>query len=376
MKNYSIIAIALLISCFIVCFESSTVLGAYSPNLSSTGQTETTITLSWTQSDDWAFTNYNVTYATSPDGPFQQYRVITDKTKTTLVISGLTPDSDYYFIVYDTGSLVGTAPSNPLHKETKASPLLEVTDKTSSTVSLKWINYNWYSTQAPFQKYVISMSTNGGQWSTLTTLTDPYLTTYAVTGLSPGTYSFQISDYVGAAGQLLGVSQSNVATAKLVEPLSVNIPTPFNTTIISGQQLQLDAYTTGGTGAYYYQWYLDGTQITGGASTYTYSPTDADMGTSHRIYAQVSDGDGTTATSNYISLYVPVTIEATLLPYDATPIPTGQIPNPTNTTLPDTANNGNGTMGLLIVGLIVMGVIIIGVIVLIKRPKTRLSSNS
>lgn len=211
--------IAFLSSIIVLLFVSSvcltnTVYGAFSPTLSSPAQTETTVTLSWTRSDDWLFTDYKVTYSTIVNGPYTTVATITDPAKTTFAVDGLNPDTDYYFIVQDSGTFVGTTPSNTLQARTKQNPRISVTDKTTTTVSLKWNDYNTYSSLVPFDSYVIQMSTNGGQWSTLTSIIDVSQNTYTVTGLSPATYSFRMQDKVGTSGQY--TSTSDVATATLV----------------------------------------------------------------------------------------------------------------------------------------------------------------
>jgi len=334
-------SIALLLFVSSICL-TSTVYGATSVNLSSPAQTETTVTLSWTQSDDWVFEKYNVTFSTSVNGPYYEVEIITDKGKTSTAIVGLNPNTDYYFIVYDSGSLVGTTPSNTLNQKTKQNPKISITSRTESTVSLKWIDYNTYSSQVPFESYVIQISTSGGQWSTLTTITDVSQSTYTVTGLSPATYGFRMYDKVGTSGQ--HTSTSDVATLTIHTPVEVHISSSA-TTVNVGQQVQLTATASGGTNSYSYQWYSNGNPISGATSaSYSYSPTET--GTTN-IYATAEDTQDSflaKATSNSITLTA-----------------TSQETPPPTTTPPPTPDS-SGYQGIPIIYIVIIVVVIIGVV--------------
>lgn len=349
-----------LISTIIGCLQD-TVYGAFSPILSSTAQTETTVTLSWTQSNDWVFSNYNVTYSNSPTGPFYQYAIITDKGITSTAVTNLNPNSDYYFIVYDSGALVDTSPSNTLYKKTMPIPTLSIVSKTASTVSLQWSDSNTYSSKIPFHSYVVQMSTNGGEWSTLTTLTDVTLHTYTVTGLSPATYEFRMYDKVGSSGEYS--TMSNKETATLYLPIQVNVPVPSVTTVEVGQQVQLTAYATGGSGFYIYQWYVDGNPTSTMSSSFLFTPTETG---SYNIQCTVKDAkDDSIAmgTSNNIPLTVPNTIHVTLV--TPTPIAT-QTTQPTAE--PIVTQFGSS---LIIFVVVIIALVIIIALIAIKRASSK-----
>jgi hypothetical protein len=111
-------SIILLLFVISICL-TNTALGAASVTLSSPAQTETTVTLAWTKSDDWLFTNYKVTYSTSVNGPYTTLATITNKETTAYAVTGLSPNTDYYFIIQDSGTGVGTTPSNTRQVKTK-----------------------------------------------------------------------------------------------------------------------------------------------------------------------------------------------------------------------------------------------------------------
>ncbi|MCW4000334.1 MAG: fibronectin type III domain-containing protein [Candidatus Bathyarchaeota archaeon] len=225
-KSYILVILGLML---LLIYSASYVQGAYSPTLSSPAQTETTVTLQWTKSDDWIFSKYETFYSTSVNGPWKSFWSTDSKDQTSTFIGGLIPNTDYYFKVEDSGSLVGTTPSNTLQVRTKANPALEITSNTLTTASLRWIVYNTYSSSVPFKSYTIQMRTQGSSWSILTTSTDATQNTYTVTGLCPGTYEFQIIDKVGNNGQYS--ANSNVATLVIPEPT----PEPTSAPLISEQ---------------------------------------------------------------------------------------------------------------------------------------------
>ena len=322
-------AILLLVS---IGLLSDTVSGAFSPQLSSTAQTETTVTLSWTKSNDWFFTNYNVTYATSANGPYYQYSIITDQSKTSIAVDELYPNTDYYFIIFDTASAVGTSPSNTLYQKTKSNPTISITSRTQSTVSLQWHDYNTYSSLMPFYSYVVQMKTNTGDWSTLTTISDVAQNTYVVTGLSPAAYNFRMSDKVGDSGQY--TSTSDVASVTINTPIQLQITSSVNS-INTGQQVQLYAQASGGTNSYYYQWYLDGNAISGAtSSSYTFNPTYTGAFTLRATAQDAQDSYLDIASSNSITITV-----------TAAPQPTNQNNQNNNNNGNSNNNNGNSNDG-------------------------------
>ena len=213
-------------------------LGAYTPTLSSTALTENTVTLSWTKSTDILFTSYTVTYATSVNGPYFTVATITDKSQTAYAVTGLYPNTAYYFIVKDRSNDVissSTSSSNTYQANTASHPTISVTSTTETSVSISWTDYNSYSSIMPFKNYVIQMSTANGGFSTITTVSDVNQYTYTVTGLSPATYQFQMYDEVGSYGQYSDTS--NVATAYVYHSVQVQISNPSTTTVEMGKQL-------------------------------------------------------------------------------------------------------------------------------------------
>jgi hypothetical protein len=297
-KAISFFTILVLFS--MICL-STNVYGATEVTLSSTAQTETTVTLSWTKSGDLLFSNYKVKMAYSVNGPWTTITTINNKDTTAYAVTGLNQDTEYYFAIQDTDTF-GDATSNALEVKTKKNPTISITSRTQTTVSLRWTDYNTYSSQVPFESYVIQMSTSGASYSTLTTITDVTQRTYTVTGLSPATYYFRMYDKVGTSGQY--VSYSDEASVKINPEIQLQISCQ-STSVEVGQRVQLTATTSGGTNSYYYQWYANGNPISSATSaSCSYTPTET--GTI-QIYATAQDAQDyylDTATSNSITLTV------------------------------------------------------------------------
>ncbi len=83
--------------------------------------------------------------------------------------------------------------------------------------------------------------------------------------------------------------------------LSANI-SPSSTTLYVGQCRLFTSSVVGGTSPYKYQWYLNGTAVSGATKpTWTFTPTSAG---SYTIYVKVTDNDGMQATSNTATVTV------------------------------------------------------------------------
>jgi hypothetical protein len=305
-------AITLLLFVSLVCMTKPAY-GAFSPQLNSPAQTETTVTLSWTKSNDWLFKSYAVKYSTSVNGPFNTVATITDSSTTFFAVDGLSPSTSYYFIVEDSASEIissSTARSNTLQVVTASIPAITIISKTSTTASLQWSDHNSYSSLVPFRSYVIQMSTNGGPWSTLTTVTDSSQNTYAVTGLSPATYGFRMYDEVGSSGQYTTIS--NVATLTINPPIQLQI-SGSTTSCDVNQEVQFTASASGGTNSYGYQWYLNGNPIVGATSAnFAYTPTEAGTFSVHATVQDTQDSSLAIATSSTWAVTVTASVFGTI----------------------------------------------------------------
>ena len=269
--------------------------------LSSSGYTETTITLYWTESNDLVFYNYTIYYAMNVNGPWYPIQNITQRNVTSTFFWGFQPSTTYYFYLEDNAWLSST-PSNTISVTTAPNPSLSITNKGETTVSLSWTDENVYTSLVPFDSYTILMGTNSGSLSVITTINNPSQNSYTVTGLSPGTtYYFQLYDTVGPQGVYTNSSYSNIVQTTTIAPLKISITSSSTTTDVN-QPVTLSANVAGGISPYTYQWYVNGNPVSG-ANSPSFSFTSTNSGT-YNIYASVTDSSGSSQNSNTITINV------------------------------------------------------------------------
>jgi S1-C subfamily serine protease len=101
-------------------------------------------------------------------------------------------------------------------------------------------------------------------------------------------------DYHWRAKALIKECNAAIARGEDV-PLPSATITPLTSSITVGQSVSLTASVSGGASPYTYQWYLNGTAISGAtSSSWAFTPTS---GGTYEIYLNVTDADGYTAKS-------------------------------------------------------------------------------
>jgi hypothetical protein len=114
---------------------------------------------------------------------------------------------------------------------------------------------------------------------------------------SAGSYSVYVdmTDNVGVK------AKSNIATITVNAALSVTI-SPTSVTLDVGQSQTFTSTVSGGASPYSYQWYLDGSAVSGAtSSSWTFPPSSSG---SYSVYVNVTDGVGFRAKSNVASITV------------------------------------------------------------------------
>ena len=219
-----------------------TVYGVFTPTLSSPAQTETTVTLSWTKSNDLMFKAYQVEISASSNGPYCIIYSTNDSSQTAYAVVGLNPETPYYFRIEDfsfSGTVI-TPPSvsNTLQVCTVPNPSISGSLVRESTVSLRWVDYNSYTSVMPFINYDIEVNASGDKWSTLAYISNVAQNTYNFTCLNPATYEFRIVDEIGLPAYLIGTptylmwrSFSNVVTLVVPQPTLIPTQAPTQTPI-------------------------------------------------------------------------------------------------------------------------------------------------
>jgi len=132
-----------------------------------------------------------------------------------------------------------------------------------------------------------------------------YWSDYNGTDMSGGPYqNVTGSDGIGDTPYLIAIN--DIDQYPLMYPYSTSslsvIISPPSTTLDVGQTRLLSSVVSGGTLAYSYQWYLNGTPVQGAVfSSWTFAPTSAG---SYIFYMEVTDSLGQEATSNTANVTV------------------------------------------------------------------------
>ena len=127
-----------------------------------------------------------------------------------------------------------------------------------------------------------------------------YLNNASVSGAKSSSWTFfpsssgSYSVYVNVTDNTGARAKSNVATATVNNAPSVSISPPSGTMNVSKSQ-QFNSTVSNGTSPYSYQWYLNGTAVSGANNpTWTFTPTSAG---SYTVYLNVTDNEGVSAIS-------------------------------------------------------------------------------
>ncbi|GEM_PF-6004578 len=159
-----------------------------------------TLTLSWTDTNSYE-DNYFV-YLDTTEGESDTLVTTTASNVTSTAISGLTPNTTYYFTVVASNT-AGTATSTQSSTTTislspDAPTDLTVTNIQSTSLTLSWTD-NTSGTNAE-DNFIVKYGTSTGSYSTTATTTQANTTSSTVTGLTPNTEYFFVVLATNEAG--------------------------------------------------------------------------------------------------------------------------------------------------------------------------------
>jgi hypothetical protein len=277
---------------------------AKNPILTLVAQTTTTASLSWTDYNTYStlvpFSSYTVQMSTtSVNGPWSTLTSTTDKTQTTYTVTGLSIGM-YYIRMYDTiggGSSSVNATSSYSNILAISHVSVGITPNTATTITLG-------------QSVQFSASPAGGsgayyyQW---------YSNDAAIIGANSASYTFTPQTW-GTSNIKVTIQDafypSSQATSSTIQITAV--PPSLTAAISSsamtaqmGQQIQFTAVTTGGTGSYNYNWYINGVKADVNAASYTLTTSQVGNCAVYVIVTDLLYPSLASATSNTLTINVP-----------------------------------------------------------------------
>jgi hypothetical protein len=203
-----------------------------------------------------------------------------------------TPTLKGYYLVYliVTDSVAATAQSNTAQITVNQAPTVSISP-TSVTIdvgqSKTFTATPQYGTPGySYQWYLNGSAVSGAtsQTWTFTPSTAAYYLIYC-----------KVTDSVGVT------AQSNTATAKVNPSPTVSI-SPTSVTMYVGQSQSFISSPSGGTQPYTYQWYLNGSAVSGAtSSSWTFTST---IQAYYLVYVRITDSVGVTAQSNTATVSV------------------------------------------------------------------------
>jgi chitodextrinase len=260
----------------------------------------TTISLNWTKSAGSLFGEY-VLLSSTDGSSWATFTNISDKTNTSIYISGLTPGATNWWqiIVYDPLS----HPSNPLKTTQPSTASLSDTQPSATSAQLKWTNNAAYGGFISFTSYQLMESLNGNTFVPVAKIIDESSLGTTVDSLVPSTgYSFYLNttDHCNGCGALSSATtESNTVHMNTPGPLrALALTSPISVDV--GQLVYFSCSGAGGASPYSYSWtFGDGSSVTGASPSHTYSTLGM-----MNISCTVTDSFGTIAKSKPISLSV------------------------------------------------------------------------
>jgi len=201
----------------------------------SNNMTTYSVALSWIASQDPNFARYEVYKSTTAGALGTLVTLITNNVTTAYNVTGLAPNTPYFFTIRVVNSAALFADSNQVTATTKAMPTaVTLNTPTQNQITPNSIALTWTVNKDPdFARYEIYMSTSAGTLGNLlTTIMNNATTTYAASGLTQRTNYFFTVRVVNNAGLSTDSNHITVTTGAST-PTAVTLDTPSQNDITS-----------------------------------------------------------------------------------------------------------------------------------------------
>jgi len=160
----------------------------------------------------------------------------------------------------------------------------------------------------------------------ITTVTNPIITHVYTTAASTVDYTVTVSEpqdivngykfdhYDPSQSVTMTTAKTITLVYREISPLSVSI-SPLKAKIKIGESVTFTSSVSGGLSPYSYQWYLNGSAVSGAtSSTWTFTPTATGY---YIVYLKVTDGTPQTVKSNEASVTVASPLRVSISPMSA-----------------------------------------------------------
>ena len=190
---------------------SATTLPGPPSNLAASNVLQTTLTLTW-NAPGGTLTGYALRYSTSPD-PSGATPVSVDASATSFNVTGLTPNTTYYFQISALNGSGSSLASNVLQVSTLPNPPAAPTNLTATAITTTGLTLTWTPPAGPISSYVLQYSTDD-TFTTIFTQLPPAgnATSAVITGLTANTTYFFRLKAINAGGESPFAATTGIST--------------------------------------------------------------------------------------------------------------------------------------------------------------------
>jgi hypothetical protein len=245
--------------------------------LSAAGVTPAAISLSWTATTDFLFSNYTIAYSNqSASGPFVPVGVVTSQSTTQFVLGSLSPGATYWWQVTEEARRGVGATSNVLQVQQRTLAYLTAPTNTTTSITFGWTDNATYGGLLSFTEFVLfEKNTSTGPFRPVANVSNETVHSVTVGGLTSGaSYSFYLNTTdclsCGSRGSTSSATTSNTLTTGPPFPLLASVAA-YRTVVDMGESDLLSCTPSGGVSPFTFAWELNSSVFVPGNSTLAHS---------------------------------------------------------------------------------------------------------